>query len=210
MRVTLLLLMAGWGVSVFSQGGFYAVKDENVVRQKFAEVPRRIHSVKSAFVQEKHLSALENKTVSKGFFYYLKENKVRLEFTTPFPSVVIINDGKMQMQDGNKAGKSNLRSTKAFQSISRIMTDFIHGTALSNPDFSTKILENTTQYKLEMSPENKMMKNYFSVIYLFFDKKDQNPTRLELHEKSGDYTSLSFTNRETNIPLDEALFSVKP
>lgn len=207
---TILTLLILFSISYsHAQTGFSAVKDEAVVRQKFTEIPQKITAIKASFTQEKNLSALDDKLFSKGFFYFQKENKVRLEYIAPFKYIMIMNEGKMLIKDDAKSAKMDLRSNKIFQSVNRIMTDCVHGTALTNPDFSTKVLESTSQYKLEMTPIAKGMKEFFSVIYIFIDKNNYSPARLELHEKSGDNTIISFANRELNKTLDAALFAVK-
>ena len=208
-RTVLLLLYLGVICSASGQNGFVLVKDEALVRQKFAEIPKKITSIKAAFVQEKNLSALADKLISKGFFYFEKDNKVRLEYTTPFKYLMVMNNGKMLVKDDAKTSKVDLRSNKIFQSVNRIMTDCVNGTALTNPDFSTKVFESSTQYKLEMTPIGKGMKDFFKVIYIFIEKKDYSASRLELHEKSADNTIITFQNKELNKPLAATLFAVK-
>jgi len=209
MKLAQFIFLFTLSVSAIAQNNFNAVKDEAVVRQKFSEIPQKITSIKSYFIQEKNLSALSDKLISRGFFYFEKENKVRLEYTSPFTYLMVMNNGKMTVKDDAKTTKMDLRSNKIFQSVNRIMTDCVHGTALSNTDFSTKVLENANQYKLEMTPVVKGMKDFFSVIYIFIEKKDYSASRLELHEKSGDNTIITFSNKELNKPLAAGLFVVK-
>lgn len=204
-----LFFYLGLIITSAAQNGFMLVKDETMVRQKFAEIPKRITSIKASFVQEKNLSALSDKLISKGFFYFEKDNKVRLEYTSPFKYLMVMNNGKMLIKDDAKTSKVDLRSNKIFQSVNRIMTDCVNGTALTNPDFSTKVFESSTQYKLEMTPIGKGMKDFFKVIYIFIEKKDYSASRLELHEKSADNTIITFQNKELNKPLVATLFAVK-
>lgn len=208
-HIIFLFLYLGVLITASAQNGFTLVKDEALVRQKFAEIPKKITSIKSSFVQEKNLSALSDKLISKGFFYFEKENKVRLEYTSPFKYLMVMNNGKMLIKDDAKTSKVDLRSNKIFQSVNRIMTDCVNGTALTNPDFSTKVFESSTQYKLEMTPIGKGMKDFFKVIYIFIEKKDYSASRLELHEKSADNTIITFQNKELNKPLVASLFAVK-
>jgi outer membrane lipoprotein-sorting protein len=190
------------------QGNFNALKDEAVTRKKIAQIPQNISSIQSTFIQEKNLAALSDKLISKGNFFFEKENKLRLEYTTPFQYLMVMNSGKLLMKDNGKTTKMDLKSNKIFQQINRIMTDCVHGTALSNPDFETKILESDTQYQLEMTPLAKGMKDFFKIIRVFIDKKDYTAIRIEMHEHSGDKTIISFANKELNKKLDAKLFAI--
>jgi outer membrane lipoprotein-sorting protein len=44
------------------------------------------------------------------------------------------------------------------------------------------------------------------VIYIFIDKKDFTASKLELHELSGDYTIIKFSNKIINSNLQDDLF----
>ncbi len=192
----------------FGQTGFNAIKDEAKVKAQFAEVPTKVKTIQSDFVQEKNLSALTEKLISKGVFYFEKDNKVRLEYNTPFNYLMVMNNGKMLIKENGKTTKMDLRSNKVFEQVNRIMTDCVSGNALNNPSFSTKVLENTNLYKLEMTPIVKGLKDYFAMINIFIDKKDFTATRLELNEKTGDKTTIIFSNKSLNKTMETGLFKV--
>lgn len=192
----------------FAQAGFTAIKDEAKVKAQFAEVPTKVKTIQADFVQEKNLSALTEKLISKGIFYFEKDNKVRLDYNTPFKYLMVMNNGKMLIKENGKTTKMDLRSNKVFEQVNRIMTDCVSGNALNNPSFSTKVLENGTLYKLEMTPTAKGLKDYFAMINIFIDKKDFTATRLELNEKTGDKTTIVFSNKSLNKTMDTGLFKV--
>jgi outer membrane lipoprotein-sorting protein len=208
MKIQFLFQLLLVGMLASAQTGFNPVKNETEVRNQFAKIPTAISSIESAFNQEKNLAALSDKLISKGKFFFEKDNKVRLEYQSPFKYLMVMNNGKMMMKDEGKTTKVDLKSNKIFQQINRIMIDCVNGTALSNSDFSTKILENNTQYRLEMTPVSKGLKDFFKVICVFIDKKDYTAIRIEMHEHSGDNTIISFTNKELNKKLDTKLFAV--
>jgi outer membrane lipoprotein-sorting protein len=172
--VSLLLLTLGG----FAQTGYTPIKDETKVKALFAEVPTKVKTIQADFVQEKNLSALTEKLISKGMFYFEKDNKVRLDYNSPFKYLMVMNNGKMLIKENGKTTKMDLRSNKVFEQVNRIMTDCVSGNALNNPSFSTKIVENGTLYKLEMTPIVKGLKDYFAMINIFIDKKDFTATRL--------------------------------
>lgn len=203
--LTLFLLLT---LGSFAQAGFTAIKDESKVKAQFAEVPTKVKTIQADFVQEKNLSALTEKLISKGIFYFEKDNKVRLDYNTPYKYLMVMNNGKMLIKENGKTTKMDLRSNKVFEQVNRIMTDCVSGNALNNPSFSTKVMENSTLYKLEMTPTAKGLKDYFAMINIFIDKKDFTATRLELNEKTGDKTTIVFSNKSLNKTMDTGLFKV--
>ncbi len=77
-RVKRIFFSVIFSVSFFylNAQSFGPVKDEPGVRKKLAEISQTTSSIKSDFVQEKNLSMLSEKIISKGTFYFEKENKV--------------------------------------------------------------------------------------------------------------------------------------
>jgi len=151
---------------------------------------------------------LSEKIVSKGKFWFRRENAVRMEYTTPFQYLMILNNGKIYIKDNQKENKISAKSNKLFEQINKIMMDCVNGSALSNPDFTTKIFEGTDTYMVELSPVNKNLKSLFKNINLVVGKKDYAVSRIEMHEPSGDNTIINYINREMNVNLPDALFAI--
>jgi outer membrane lipoprotein-sorting protein len=188
---------------------FTAPKDEALIRKKLAGISQNTTSIKSDFVQEKNLSMVSEKIISKGTFYFEKENKIRLEYHTPFYYLMVLNNGKILIKDDAKSTQMDMHKNKVFQQVNNIIVSCVSGTALSNSDFTVKLLENAAQVKLEMVPAGKSLKEFFSNINVYFDKKDYTVTRIEMNEPSGDNTIINFSNKQINGKIAEELFAVK-
>ena len=67
-----------------SQGTYSEMKDPSGFRQKFSEVTKKTQTIEANFIQEKHLSILSEKIITKGKFLFKKEKKLRWEYTDPF------------------------------------------------------------------------------------------------------------------------------
>ena len=121
-------------------------------------------SLKSDFVQEKNLSMLSEKIVSKGIFWFKKENLVRMEYKQPFQYLMIINKNNVYIKDGQKENKISAASTKIFRQINRLMVDCVQGTVMNNPDFGVKAFEGNSGFLVELTPVGKGLKDYFKTI----------------------------------------------
>ncbi|MES2774197.1 MAG: outer membrane lipoprotein carrier protein LolA [Bacteroidota bacterium] len=207
--VVLLLIMVA-GLSVNAQyPGYSPVADLAKFKTDFSLATQKALSVKSDFVQEKNLSMLSEKIVSKGKFWYKKESQVRMEYSQPFQYLMILNKDKIFVKDGQKENKVSTKSNKLFQQINKIMIDCMQGTAFTNTDFKTRVFENKNSSLVELTPVTKGMKELFKSINVIVDKKDFSVSSLEMHENSGDNTLIRFTNKELNAAIPDALFAIK-
>jgi outer membrane lipoprotein-sorting protein len=189
--------------------GYSAVIDLSKFKTAFLEVAQKTATIKSDFIQEKNLSMLSEKITSKGKFWFKKNNQVRMEYSQPFQYLMIINQDKVYIKDGTKENTISTKSNKLFQQINKITVDCVQGTALDNPDFSTKVFENKSCYLVELTPVSKSLKDYFSTINIIIDKKDYSVSTIVMNESSGDNTTIHFINKEFNSNLPDALFSIK-
>jgi outer membrane lipoprotein-sorting protein len=189
--------------------GYTVVQDLGKFRSDFAAASQKTLTIKSNFVQEKDLSMLAEKIVSKGKFWFKKENMVRMEYNHPFQYLMIINKDKVYVKDAQKENKVSAKSNKLFQQVNRIMIDCMQGTTLNNADFKTRVFENKAAYLVEMVPVVKGLKEMFKNINVVVDKKDYSVNSIEMQELSGDNTVIRFSNKELNTTIQDALFAIK-
>lgn len=204
--IHVLLAMLFGGMS-FAQT-FAPAKDAMVLQQQIATASKKIISLQCDFVQEKSMSMLAEKAVSKGKFYFKRENKVRLEYLQPQKNLVVMNNGKMLLQDGKKTTQMDMHRSKVFQQLNSIIVGSINGDLYSGKEFSVKFFENGTQVKVELKPLSKTLKNFLTTIVIVLDKKDFSAQRIEMNETSGDSTVLTFSGKSVNGAVEESLFLV--
>jgi outer membrane lipoprotein-sorting protein len=202
------LLLCGFAASA-QYAGYTAVADIAKFKEQFAVATQKTSSIKSNFVQEKNLSMLSEKIISKGKFWFKKESRVRMEYNQPYEYLMVINKDKVWVKDGKKENKVSTKSNKLFQQINKIMIDCMQGTALNNPDFKTRVLESKAGYMVELTPVVKNMKDLFKTVNVIVDKKYFSVSSIEMHEPAGDDTVIRFVNKELNTTIADALFDIK-
>jgi outer membrane lipoprotein-sorting protein len=209
-KIILFLLVLFSAISLKAQyAGYTLMTDLAKFKQEFAAAAQKTGSIKSDFVQEKNLGMLSEKIISKGKFWFKKENQVRMEYTSPFEYLMVINKDKVFIKDGQKQNTINTKSNKLFQQINKITVDCVQGNVLGNPDFKIRIFESKGSYLVEMAPVAKGLKDFFKTINVIVDKKDYAVTNIEMNENSGDNTIIHFTNKEMNTNIPDALFVIK-
>lgn len=207
--VIVVLLCLVYQVGIAQPASFKPVKDKNAFLEKFNQTTKTITSVKSNFIQEKHLSALEDKIISKGIFRYKKDNKVRLEYTTPFSYLMVLNNGKMYIKDGSKVNKFDTRSNKMFRQINDMLVNTLNGNLVNSKDYEISYFESEATYLIELKPLDKAVQDIIDKIKIYVDKKKLTVNKIEIIEKSGDYTLISFSDIQQNTEIKDEEFVVK-
>ena len=209
-KIILLVWILVAGVALKAQyPGYSVVADLAKFKVDFSAAAQGTTTIKSDFIQEKNLSMLAEKIISRGKFWFKKDSQVRMEYSQPFQYLMIINKDKVFVKDGQKENKISTKSNKLFQQINKIMIDCMQGTTLTNPDFKTRVFENKTTSLVELSPVTKGLKELFRSINVIIDKKDFSVTSINMQELSGDNTHIRFTNKELNATIPDALFIIK-
>lgn len=204
----LIIIFLFFGISGFSQV-FKSVKDTTALKQKIEAMSKSTQSIESDFVQEKNLSALTEKIISKGHFTFKKENLLRWEYFSPYKYLIVINKEKIWIKDEKKTSKYDMNSNKVFKEINDIMLSAVQGTVFKSNKFKTSYQENDKLYKLELIPLDKNMKQSFKKINLYFDKNVTSVTKMEMVENNEDTTTLEFSNKKLNGQIADAIFTVK-
>jgi outer membrane lipoprotein-sorting protein len=189
--------------------GYHPASDPGFVSRKINEVSVSTNSINSQFIQEKNMSFIEEKIISKGILIYEKPDKLRLEYTEPFTYILIMNGGKMITDNGNKKSEYDLKSNKMFSEINNLIISSVKGNILNNPDFISAIYENIENIFIQLTPLDKELSKYIKTIDLFINKKDYEVSELRINEASDDYTLIRFTQKVINENIPPASFNLR-
>jgi outer membrane lipoprotein-sorting protein len=165
-------------------------------------------SIRSDFTQEKSLSLLSENIHSKGKFWFEKKDRLRMEYIQPYPYLMILNNGKIYIKEGQKENKISANSNKTFGQVNRILIDCVSGTMLDNPDFQSAVFESKGNWMIELRPMARNLKDLYKNINIVIDKKDYSATAIEMFELSGDKTIIRFQNKEINAQFPDSVFNI--
>jgi outer membrane lipoprotein-sorting protein len=188
---------------------FKSVKDTTALKLKIESMSKATNAIESDFSQEKNLSMLSEKIISKGHFAFKKDNLLRWEYMSPSKYLIVINKEKVMIKDEKKTSKYDMNSNKVFKEINDIMVSSVQGTIFKSNKFKTNYFENDKFYKLELIPQDKNMKATFKKINLYFDKSVTSVAKMEMVEANEDLTQLDFFNKKLNAPIADNLFIIK-
>jgi len=189
--------------------GFADVTNTSLLQTSLANTAKNTQTIASDFSQLKHMKMMNDKVSSKGKFFFKKEDKIRIEYTSPFQYLLVMSGGQIMVRDENKTNKINTRNSKTMQSVNKVMMDCMRGTVFTNKDFAVKAYDNKAQYLMQMTPVNSSMKSLFARIDVYIEKSDNSVSKLVMNENGGDFTEMIFTNKKINTHLSDALFSIR-
>ncbi len=208
--IPLIIFINFTSILILSGQSFTPMKDISLFKTKLQEASKKANTVMSDFVQEKNLSVLSNKIISKGNFRFKKENKVRWEYLQPYKYLIIINGDKIFIQDQNQKKQYDAQSNKIFKEINNFMMGCIQGDILNKEkEYKIEFFENEKFYFVKLIPKSVKMKQIMSEIQIYFDKKDFSVSRLKMIEDGGDYTSIEFSNKTMNADIPDEKFNFK-
>jgi len=205
---SILILIHVLPIILFAQSNFSLVNDPAIFKKKLSIESKKITTISSNFIQEKNLDVLSEMIISRGHFYFKKEKKLRWEYLQPFSYLIIFQNDKIMIKDENKKNTFDANANKMFGEINRIMIGCVQGTLLEDEkNYQTQYFENNSTFLVKLHPLSPALKEILKEIWIYFSKADFTVTRLEMHESSGDYTKIDFTDKKLNDPVPDEKFS---
>ena len=166
-----------------------------------------IKTIESGFTMKKYLSIAEEPMVSEGKFYFQRPDMLRWEYTSPFRYGILINKNKAwswQEEDGKREAK-DISGKPAAIMMSQQLYTFI---SMDMNAISKYYKIEKTQDGITLFPKNNSKKQMIDRINLTFSKTATAVSEVEILEKNGDKTVITFTNTKIDEVLPENAFVV--
>jgi len=195
--------------AVTAQESYKPMGDVGAFKNRLVTMSASTNSIISDFVQEKNLSVLSEKIISKGHFFFKKDNNIRWEYTEPTQYLIIISNNQLYTRDDKSQKQYDIQSNKMFQEMNRFISGCIQGDILKNDkDFEIEYFENSKWYYVKLVPRAEKMKQMLHEVQICFDKNDLTVSSLKMVESGEDYTRIDFINKKlnTDIPLEKFSF----
>src|SRR4030043_1508631 len=159
--------------SLSAQDTYTPMSNSEEFKSKLAEMSESTNTITCDFVQEKNLSVLSEKIISKGQFFFKKENNIRWEYTTPYRYLIIISNDQLFTRDDKGQKQFDIQSNKMFQEMNRFITGCIQGDILQNDkDYAIEYFEGSKRYYVKLVPRAEKMKQMLHEVQICFDKND--------------------------------------
>jgi outer membrane lipoprotein-sorting protein len=185
------------------------MKDITAFKEKLATMSDQVNTIESDFVQEKNLSILTSKIVSKGHFCYKKDNNIRWEYLQPYKYLIIISQNRIFIKEDKNQKQYDIESNRMFEEMNRFISGCIQVDIMKNEkEYKVAYYEDERNYFVSLVPHAEKMRQMLNEVQIWFNRTDLTVTRITMVESGGDYTRIDFTNKKlnTDIPIDKFSF----
>lgn len=210
MKTWILLFCSLCTASAALGQSWQKMESREVFDRRLNETAANTHSIDCDFIQEKYLDVFAEKILSKGKFYFRKENKIALCYTQPLDYLIVIDGQKLKTVSEGKTNVVDLSSNKMMDGMNRLLAACMTGNlGLLQEGYRMEFLEDPAYYLVRIRPQQEALKSYIREMALWFDKKDMAVVRLRLSENESDYTEYQFLNRQFNTLHDDEKFTIR-
>lgn len=166
----------------------------------------KMQSISGDIEQEKSFAFLNNKLVSKGRFYFQKDNKLRWDFNEPIEYIILINENSMRLKEEGEEKKYK-GMNQILRQVKEIILGCIDGSIMDNASYKTEFFRSEESIRIQLQPKAKNLKEFIQQIEVQFSIDGSVLRNVILTDPSGDLTNIKFSNVQTNTQIDESLFA---
>lgn len=200
-------------IFVISASAFGQIKvnqqEQQRVLQQFNAASSSLASMQCDFVQTKKMRLLKNDMQSRGKMFYIKPNKLRWQYNTPYRYIFILNGNEVHIKSDNNAQTVDIQRNKMFRQLSNVILQSITGGHLSNStDFTVEILKDNGVYLAKLTPKKKELQKLYTSIEVTFSNDLTMVKSVRMVEKTGDITTVELQNVKVNTQISETLFTL--
>jgi outer membrane lipoprotein-sorting protein len=178
--------------------------------QKITESSEQMKTLRCDFVQKKTISILSDEMVSEGQMFFKQNDKLRWEYTKPYQYEFVMNGDKVMINSGTTKNVIDVKSSKVFREISKIILSGINGAGIFDTSkFTAQFKVGAKDNMVILTPKQKELKQMFNEIRLRFNKSDYTVNSVEIEELNGDITHIAMKNKQINKELSDEIFTIR-
>jgi len=175
--------------------------------QQMPDALKKINTLKCDFQQERVVSVIAEKGVSRGRLIYKKNKALLWQYRTPDNSGFLLLGDDLTLLDPSGRPLPDTGTSGLFSYIGQIILMGIDGSILENKElFVPQNIPSEDYIHIRLIPEQREMKRLFSDLELFFRKEDYVIQTVVINETSGDKTTVRMGNIRINRPLEDKTF----
>lgn len=198
-------------VLYFSVFSMYAQKEmsageQEIFKEKVRETATKTQSITSDFIQEKHISVLDNDITAEGKLVFKAPDLVKWEYLTPYRSTAVFKDDKLYVNEEGKKSEVDLSKNKLFRSLNSLIVSSIKGDMFDESQFELRYFNTESGYLARFIPKDNRIKKYIASFEMKFSEDNAEVTEVKLIEPNEDYTAIFFKNKQLNTSVSDTVF----
>lgn len=167
---------------------------------------KNIKSLKTDFVQYKHMDFLSKDIETSGKMAFKAPNLLNWQYTKPYQYSIVFKNNKIYINDqGNKSTVD--AKSKMFEKINKLIVGSVSGNLFDDNEFTITYFKTKDYNIAKLFPKTSTIKKYIKEVNLFFPENESTVSQVKLIEPSGDYTKIVFKNKQVNAKIDDSAFT---
>lgn len=198
---------------IFISGSFHAQESamsaSEIVsfKEEVIASAKTTNSIKTDFVQYKHLDFLADDVKTSGKMVFKAPNLVKWEYTNPYQYSVIFRENQLLINDGGTKSKVEIGNSKLFKKLNELIVNSVKGNMFNDADFTVSFYNTSKYNKAVFIPKDNKIANYIASFELLFNKEDAQVHEVKMVEPSQDFTRIVFNNRILNSVINDSVFN---
>ena len=193
--------------AAYAQRTALSAAESTALKARITESTKSLQSLQSDFTQTRQLSYMENDIRATGKLYFKAPGRIRWEYMTPKPYVVIFDDQTMYTVEGGHTKTTKLSANRRMQGLNDLLANSLQGgDMLDDSRFGISYYREKNNYIAVLVPKDKGLSRYVRQVELAFDGTNLLLTTVTLTDAAGDSTRLAFTNQRKGAPIADTIF----
>ena len=166
-----------------------------------------IQTISSDFSMEKRLSIAQKPLVSSGHFYFERPGFLRWEYKNPFAHGIILDGAKAFSWRGAGAkagGKKEIKDISAEPWAKAVARQVYMFVAMDIGEISARYNTVSFENGLSLLPKDNSASQAVEKINLYFNAAGAAVKKVEMLDKSGDSTIITFSATMLNEPIPQS------
>lgn len=202
----LIILFSVITFGAISQEVKLTPKELSTFKEKVEKETKSLTSIRTDFEQSKHMAFLSNDIQSKGKMYLRSDGSLKWEYTSPNNYSVIFKNNVIMINDNGK--KSTVSGEQdMFKKINHLIAGSVSGKLFDDKEFEINYFKSGNDILVKLVPNSSTLKKYIGEVNLYFPQNDVTVSKVKLIEPSGDFTLITFINKELNVKIDPTIFN---
>jgi hypothetical protein len=163
-----------------------------------------VHSLICDFQQEREVSVLMEKGISRGTLSYIRDRALLWQYSMPDRSGFLLRGNEISILDARGQPVPDPGAGGLFRHIGNIILSGLSGDILEETEaFTPRFVTSEDYIHVTLIPRQRDLKRLFKDLELFFRKEDHMIQTVVINEVSGDKTTVRMGNIRVNVPIDE-------